>query len=108
MSSLVFTAGFMFTRIRGMPFMQVTREGARWIAGGYSNQYGAETYVVATLYGTLALTQVALIILVPRIRKRNQQRAAVYVWSFVTIILYSVLMSLFRVKNSGYPFRLLF
>jgi hypothetical protein len=49
LSSLIFTSGYMFTRIRHMPFAQNTRQGPQWIAGGYSNQFGAETYVIATL-----------------------------------------------------------
>jgi len=49
LSSLIFTSGYMFTRIRGMPFAQSTRQGTQWIAGGYSNQFGAETYVISTL-----------------------------------------------------------
>jgi len=108
LSSLIFTSGFMFTRIRNMPFAQNTREGPQWIASGYQNQFGAETYVVATLYGTLALSQIALIMLVPRILKPTQQRAAIYIWTGVTILLYSVLISLFKLKNAGYPFSLLF
>ena len=48
-SSLVFTSGFMFTRIRNVPFAQNTREGPQWIAAGYQSQFGAETWVVATL-----------------------------------------------------------
>jgi len=107
LSSLIFTSGYMYTRIRGTPFAQLNENGPQWIAGGYSNQYGAETYVVATLYGTLALSQIALTVLVPRILKPRQQRVAIYIWSFATILLYSVLMALFRAKNSSYPFRLL-
>lgn len=124
LSSLIFTSGYMFVRIRGMPFAHMTREGAQWIAGGYQNQYGAETYVISTLCessrypprrfclyncgideiiadGTLGLAQIALVLLVPRIPKPNQQRAAIYIWTGVTILLYSVLISLFRLKNSG-------
>ncbi|KAF9518188.1 hypothetical protein BS47DRAFT_1338444 [Hydnum rufescens UP504] len=107
-ASLVFTSGFMFTRIRNVPFAQNTHEGPQWIAAGYSNQFGAETWVVSTLYGTLGLSQIALIILVPRILKPQQQRIAIYIWTAVTVILYSVLISLFRLKHAGYPFHLLF
>lgn len=44
--SLVMTSGFMFVRIRDMPF---TAQDGNWIAAGYSNQYGQETQVVAML-----------------------------------------------------------
>jgi len=107
-SSLIFTSGYMFTRIRHVPFAQNSRDGPQWISGGYQSQYGAETYVVATLYGALALSQIALILLVPRTLKPAQQRTAIYIWCATTVLLYSVLMSIFKLKNGSYPFRLLF
>jgi oligosaccharyltransferase complex subunit gamma len=39
------TSGYMFTRIRGMPFTS----GESWIAPGYQNQYGQETQVIAAI-----------------------------------------------------------
>lgn len=64
-----------------------------------------------------------LTLVIPNQTSPNRQRAQVYLWSAVVIIIYSVLVSLFRVKNrgkfrirqlglhphlflSGYPFRL--
>lgn len=118
LSSLIFTSGYMFTRIRNVPFAQNTKQGPQWIAGGYSNQLGAETYVISTLCvhypqtvadcglthfadGALALSQIALILLVPRTLKPTQQRLAIYIWCAVTVLLYSTLMSIFKVKNAG-------
>ena len=43
-TSLIMTSGYMFTRIRGVPF--VGADGG-WIAGGFQNQYGQEVPVVA-------------------------------------------------------------
>lgn len=37
-----------------------------------------------------------------------RQRVGVYLWLGVTAVMASVLVSIFHVKNSGYPFRLLF
>jgi oligosaccharyltransferase complex subunit gamma len=42
--SLVMTSGFMFTRIRGVPY---TGADGNWIAGGYQNQFGQEVQVVS-------------------------------------------------------------
>lgn len=98
----------MFTRIRNAPFALYTKNGPQWIAGGYSNQSGAETYFISTLYGALALSQIALIVLVPRTLKPTQQRLAIYTWCAVTVLLYSSLLSIFKLKNGSYPFRLLF
>lgn len=46
-ASIVFTAGIMFVRIRGTPWVGQTREGTSWLAGGYQNQYGMEVQVIA-------------------------------------------------------------
>ena len=51
--------------------------------------------------GALALSQIALILLVPRTLKPAQQRLAIYIWCGVTILLYSTLISIFKVKNAG-------
>lgn len=37
--------GFMFVRIRGMPYS----DGGNWIAAGYQNQFGQETQVIAMI-----------------------------------------------------------
>lgn len=74
--------------------------------------------------GTLTFSYIALIFLVPRILSPFKQRVAVYIWCTVILLLFSVLLSLFSVKNPGmtclllllhhtltvilaYPFRLL-
>ena len=116
----------MFTRIRNVPFVQPTKNGMNWIAQGYQNQYGAETQVVGGLCecrlvdplaylflavllifldSVLALSQVALIIFVPRIPTAGRQKAAVFIWSTVLVMIFSVLLALFRQKNAG-TFRL--
>lgn len=43
-TSLVMTGGYMFTRIRSVPY---TGGDGQWIAPGYQNQYGQEVWVVA-------------------------------------------------------------
>lgn len=43
LTMLTFTSGHMFVKIRGMP----TTMRGQWIAGGYQNQYGAETTVIS-------------------------------------------------------------
>lgn len=54
--------------------------------------------------GTLAFSYVALIFLVPRITSPFKQRVAIYIWCTVIFLLFSVMLSLFRIKN---PSRLL-
>lgn len=57
--------------------------------------------------GVLAFSTVSLAISVPRLDK-GKQRIAVWIWMGCLLVLFSFLMNLFRIKNGGYPFRLLF
>ncbi|KZT67725.1 hypothetical protein DAEQUDRAFT_745980 [Daedalea quercina L-15889] len=104
LTSLVMTSGFMFVRIRGMPF---NGPNGAWVAGGYQTQYGQEIQVVSMIYGTLAAGFLMLTLVVPRQTSPSRQRMQVYLWTGVIFVMYSVLVSLFKEKNRGYPFRLL-
>jgi len=101
---LVMTSGFMFVRIRGMPYQ--TAEGT--MVSGFQNQVGAEIWHISFLYGSLATSFLALILLVPTQSNRNLQRAGIYIFSGLNFILFSMLLADFRKKNAGYPFKLLF
>jgi oligosaccharyltransferase complex subunit gamma len=41
---------------------------------------------------------------VPRIADSRKQQIAVFVWGAVLLGMYSFLLSVFRIKNGGYPF----
>ncbi|KAF9500853.1 oligosaccharyl transferase subunit OST3/OST6 family [Pleurotus eryngii] len=102
---LVMVSGFMFTRIRGSPF---TGGDGSWIAAGYQNQYGQEVQVIAMIYGILAATIVILIVQTPKQASPNRQRMQIYAFTAANLLVYSILVTIFRVKNRGYPFKLLF
>ncbi|CAK5277409.1 unnamed protein product, partial [Mycena citricolor] len=102
--SLVMTSGYMFTRIRGTPF--IGGDGS-WIAGGYSNQYGQEVQVVSIIYGTLGFAFLMLTMVIPYQTSGQRQRFQIYLWSTIIMLVYSILLVVFRLKNRGYPFRLL-
>ncbi len=57
--------------------------------------------------GVLSFATIALAIKVPRMSDPRLQQAAVFVWAGVMLGMYSFLMSVFRIKNGGYPFHLL-
>ncbi|KAG0707730.1 hypothetical protein DFH29DRAFT_994754 [Suillus ampliporus] len=103
-TSLVMTSGYMFTRIRGAPY--VGQNGA-WIAQGYQNQFGQEVQVIAMVYGILAASFLMLIVVTPRQMSPFRQRTQVYLWTAVNFLVFSILVSLFRIKNPGYPFKLI-
>ncbi|KAJ7063323.1 hypothetical protein C8F01DRAFT_1250878 [Mycena amicta] len=102
--ALVMTSGYMFTRIRNSPY--VGGDGS-WIAGGYQNQYGQEVQVIAVVYGTLGFAFLMLVMVIPYQTSGQRQRLQVYLWTTIIMVVYSILIVLFKVKNRGYPFRLL-
>lgn len=58
--------------------------------------------------GLLAFSIVALSVLVPAQTSAVKQRVGVYLWLGMLVIVFSLLMKLFKMKNGGYPFSLLF
>jgi len=102
-TSLIMTSGYMFTRIRNAPF---NGGPGNWIAAGYQNQYGQEVQVIAGIYGLLALSFLMLTVVVPYQTSASRQRTQIYLWTSVILIVYSMLVSIFRIKNRGYPFKL--
>ena len=122
---LLFTSGHMFNHIRKVPYVAGDGKGGiSYFAGGFSNQFGMETQVVAamctltprlrsvdanltTLDGVLSFSTIALAIKVPRMSDPKLQQAAIFIWTGVMLGMYSFLMSVFRIKNGGYPFHLL-
>jgi oligosaccharyltransferase complex subunit gamma len=116
LTSLVMTSGYMFTRIRGMP--TVASDGS-WIAHGFQTQYGQETTVIATICmwlsfggitggtdpistdGLLSAAFLMLTLVAPLQTSPTRQRIQIYLWSGVIFVLFSVLVSFFKLKNSG-------
>ncbi len=58
------------------------------------------------LDGTLSFATIALALKVPRMADPKTQQLAVFVWGGVMLLMYSFLLSVFRIKNGGYPFHL--
>ncbi|KAK3384167.1 hypothetical protein B0T24DRAFT_654476 [Lasiosphaeria ovina] len=102
---LLFTSGHMFNHIRQVPYVAGDgKGGVTYFASGFQNQYGMETQVVAAMYGILSFAAISLAVKVPRIADPKSQSIAVIAWGGVLFIMYSFLLSVFRIKNAGYPF----
>ena len=56
--------------------------------------------------GVLAFATISLALKVPRMTNPKTQAVAVAVWGGVMFGMYSFLLSVFRIKNGGYPFYL--
>ncbi|KAF3056094.1 60S ribosomal protein L18-B [Trichoderma lentiforme] len=104
---LLFTSGHMFNHIRKVPYIVGDgKGGVSYIAGGFQSQLGLETQIVAAIYGILSFCAITLAVKVPRMADSKTQQVAVVVWSITLFLVYSFLLSVFRVKNGGYPFSL--
>jgi len=104
---LLFTSGQMFNHIRHTPYAGGDGKGGVSIfAGGFQNQFGLETQIVAGVYSILAFATITLAVKVPRIADPKTQSVAVFAWAAVVFLVYSFLLSIFRFKNGGYPFYL--
>jgi oligosaccharyltransferase complex subunit gamma len=127
---LLFISGHMFNHIRKVPYVAGNnRGGVMYFASGFQNQFGLETQIVAVMCkftdthrriparerrkltqtltdGVLSFCSIALAVKVPRMEDSSSQKVAVLVWGGVLFIMYSVLLSIFRMKNAGYPFAL--
>ncbi|KAF1963614.1 hypothetical protein CC80DRAFT_433344 [Byssothecium circinans] len=102
---LLFTSGHMFNHIRKVPYVSGDGKGGiSYFAGGFSNQFGLESQIVAAMYGVLSFATISLALKVPRIANAQAQQVAVFVWSGVLLCMYSFLLSVFRTKNGGYQF----
>lgn len=121
---LLFTSGHMFNHIRKVPYVAGDgRGGISYFAGGFSNQFGMETQIVAAMCkflsiqqlprnsnsfsdGILSFAVIALALRVPRMADAKTQQLAVIIWGVILLGMYSFLLSVFRAKNGGYPFYL--
>ena len=112
----------MFNHIRKVPYVAGNgKGGVSYFAGGFSSQYGLETQIIAAicklntnvdlycrltsvLDGLLSFATISLALKVPRIADPKTQQVAVIIWGGVIFVMYSFLLSVFRIKNGGYPF----
>ncbi|RMD39551.1 hypothetical protein DV735_g5583, partial [Chaetothyriales sp. CBS 134920] len=102
---LLFTSGHMFNHIRKVPYVTGDgRGGISYFAGGFQNQVGMETQIVAGIYALLSFATISLSLKAPRIKDKRTQQLAIIIWASVMWGVYSFLLSVFRVKNGGYPF----
>ncbi|PHH79189.1 hypothetical protein CDD80_5463 [Ophiocordyceps camponoti-rufipedis] len=102
---LLFISGHMFNHIRKVPYVGSDgKGGVTYIAPGFQNQYGLETQIIATLYGIMSFCTIALVTRVPRIANRRTQTLTALAIVAVMFVTNSIILRIFRIKNSGYPF----
>ncbi|KAH7026223.1 OST3/OST6 family protein [Microdochium trichocladiopsis] len=108
---LLFTSGHMFNQIRKVPYVAGNgKGGVSYFAGGFQSQYGLETQIIAFLFnasdGLMSFATIYLAVRAPRLKDRKLQQLMIIGWGVLLFCVYSFLLSIFRMKNGGYPFRL--
>ncbi|KJZ72487.1 hypothetical protein HIM_08156 [Hirsutella minnesotensis 3608] len=104
---LLFTSGHMFNHIRKVPYVTGDKNGGiNYFASGFQSQLGLETQIVAAIYGLMTFCTIALVTRVPRMENPQSQLVAALAFAAMLFVSNSFLLSVFRIKNSGYPFSL--
>ncbi|KAI8978933.1 hypothetical protein BDB01DRAFT_798625 [Pilobolus umbonatus] len=106
---LTMTSGYMWNRIRTPPHIMRDQKGQpNFIANGFSQQFGVEQQIVASIYAILSFSIVGLMKSATQFEDKSRQRISIYLWMTCILFTFSCLIALFRVKNGGYPFKILF
>lgn len=128
MTILACTCGTMFNIIRNVPYAGHDGKGhVSFFAGGFQSQFQLESQIIGALCmftrsrktvvgvlsltilfsdGALAFCAIGLADKAPRLPGVKTQQTMVIIYAGVMLVLYSFLLSIFRVKNGGYPFAL--
>ncbi|VEU23874.1 DEKNAAC104846 [Brettanomyces naardenensis] len=106
--SILFCSGYMYNNIRGTEFTGKGKDGEiLYFSPSQQSQYGAETQIISVVYAFLA---VGVILILDTNRKLTDPKLrfiANLAASVTVYFLYAYLLSCFRVKSGGYPFKLL-
>lgn len=105
----VMTSGQMWNHIRGPPFMQKTKNGnIAYIHGSTQGQFVVETYIVAMLYACVTLGMVLLTDSGAGKEDGSKRRIMAFIGLVMVAVFFSLILSIFRTKASGYPYSFLF
>ena len=67
----------------------------------------ADTEAGTCIDGILAFSTYTLTVTLPNLsHDKFRQRIGVYLWTIIVILMASVLVAIFSIKNPGYPFKL--
>jgi hypothetical protein len=107
---LLMTSGQMWNHIRGAPLMQRGRTQNTYIHSSSSGQFVIETYMVIVINAGIAI---GIVLMTDGLRSGERadlkrKKLMARVGFGMLIVFFSLLLSIFRQKSYGYPYRLLF
>lgn len=107
---LLMTSGQMWNHIRGAPLMQRGRNQNNYIHNSSNAQFIIETYLVMLVNGGIAVGMILMTDALKNSDRSDGKRRVLTarVGFAMMVIFFSLLLSIFRQKSYGYPYRLLF
>ncbi|KAJ3407142.1 oligosaccharyl transferase subunit ost3/OST6 [Chytridiales sp. JEL 0842] len=105
---VLFCSGHMWNSIRGAPYVGNRNGKPEIVAPGFQSQFVLESQIVAFLYAVSSLVFIMLAVWIPKMPAGGAvQKVGIYATVGAFLVVYSLLLKLFKVKNGGYPFALL-
>lgn len=101
------TSGQMWNHIRGPPLMQKTQRGIAYIHGSTNGQFVIETYIVIILNTAVAFGMILMNESMKVKGDVKRKKVMVIIGILLVALFFSFLLSLFRIKASGYPYKFL-
>lgn len=107
---LLMTSGQMWNHIRGAPLMQRGRNQNNYIHTSSSGQFVIETYLVMVVNAGIAI---GMVLMTDALKNGGgsdgkRKKLLARVGFLMMLLFFSLLLSIFRQKSYGYPYRLLF
>lgn len=102
---LTMTSGQMWNHIRGPPFYHKSHQGVSYIHGSSQGQFIAETYFIFLLNGCFATCVITLIESSYSAEHSSGKKATTVISVIIAAFLFSALLSIFKAKAGGYPYR---
>lgn len=103
------TSGQMWNHIRGAPLMSRSQGGGvAYIARSSQSQGVIETYLVMGMYGLIVIGMIILTESADRKGGADKRKILAIIGLVITMIFFSLILSVFRSKAGDYPYSLLF
>lgn len=106
---LTMISGQMWNHIRGPPFLHTGQNGQiAYIHGSSQGQFVVETYIVMVLNAAVVVGMILLTEAARGKKDPNKIKMFAILGLVLVSVFFSLLLSIFRTKTQGYPYRLLF
>ena len=102
---LIMTSGQMWNHIRGPPFYHRSANGINYIHGSSQGQFVSETYIIFILNAIFTACVIMVIENGYHSDNSTGKKVTTSVAIAVAALLFSTILSIFKAKAGGYPYR---